>query len=194
MIVPQVTLAVLCVLLGIFPQPVLRIIGHAIEGATAMPVSGVDATRIWGGLRLIDGSPVGFWSPLAILAALAVLALLCYGIQRAGGAQSRSVPVWYCGEEHAPDMVRYPASSLYLPFKHAFQGIYPSGKVPVPRFPAFLRRALDFDQWLYTPTVKAIDRTADRVSRTHVGTPQVYLLWIVIGAIVVTGILLWVRS
>ena len=115
-------------------------------------------------------------------------------IQRAGGAQSRSVPVWYCGEEHAPASVRYPASSFYLPFKHAFQGIYPSGKVHVPRFPASLRRALDFDQWLYTPTVKAIDRTADRVSRTHVGTPQIYLLWIVIGAIVVTGILVWVRS
>jgi hydrogenase-4 component B len=194
MIVPQVTLAALCVLLGIFPQLVLRFVGYAIEGANAMPVSGVDATRIWGGLRLIDGSPVGFWSPLAILAALAVLALLCYGIQRAGGAQSRSVPVWYCGEEHAPDLVRYPASSLYLPFKHAFQGIYPSGRVHVPRFPASLRRALDFDQWLYTPTVKAIDRAADRVSRTHVGTPQIYLLWIVIGAIVVTGILLWVRS
>ncbi|MFZ0911935.1 MAG: proton-conducting transporter membrane subunit [Candidatus Korobacteraceae bacterium] len=194
MIVPQVTLAALCVLLGIFPQLVLRFVGPAIAGANAMPVSGVDATRIWSGLRLIDGSPVGFWSPLAMLAALAVLALLSYAIQRAGGAQSRSVPVWYCGEEHAPALVRYPASSFYLPFKHAFQGIYPSGKVHLPRFPASLRRALDFDQWLYTPTVKAIDRTADRVSRTQVGTPQIYLLWIVIGAIVVTGILVWVRS
>lgn len=194
MIVPQVTLAALCVLLGIFPQPVLRFVGHAIAGATALPVSGVDATRIWGGLRLIDGSPVGFWSPVAMLAALAVLALLSYALQRAGGAQSRSVPVWYCGEEHTPALVRYPASSFYLPFKQAFQGIYPSGKVHLPRFPASLRRALDFDQWLYTPTVKAIDRTADRVSRTQVGTPQIYLLWIVIGAIVVTGILVWVRS
>ena len=51
-----------------------------------------------------------------------------------------------------------------------------------------LRRALDFDRWLYTPTIKIIDRAADRVSRTHVGTPQIYLLWIVIGAVVVTGI------
>jgi hydrogenase-4 component B len=194
MVVPQVTLAALCVLLGVFPQPVLRVIGHAIEGVTAMPVSGVDASQIWGGIRLLDGSAVGFWSPLAILAALVVLALLSYGIQRAGGAQSRSVPVWYCGEEHASAAVRYPASSLYLPFKHAFQGIYPSGRVHVPRFPASLRRVLDFDRWLYTPTVKAIDTTANRVSRTHVGIPQIYLLWTVIGAIVVTGILVWMRS
>ena len=194
MVVPQVALAALCVLLGIFPQPVLRFVGHAIEGITAMPFAGVEATRTWGGLRLIDGSQLGFWSPLAFLAALAVLALLCYAIQRAGGAQSRTVPVWYCGEEHAPAMVRYPASSFYLPFEQVFQGIYPSGRVQAPRFPARLRRALDFDQWLYTPTVRAIDTAADRISRTHVGIPQIYLLWTVIGAIVVTGILVWVRS
>ena len=159
-----------------------------------MPLAGVDASRTWGGLFLIDGSPVGFWSPLAILAALAILAVLSYVIQRAGGAQTRSVPVWYCGEGHAPALVRYPASSFYLPFKHAFQGIYPSGGVHVPKFPAPLRRALDFDQWFYTPAIKLIDRAASRVSRTHVGTPQIYLLWIVIGAIIVTGIMLWVNG
>ncbi|SPF47889.1 hydrogenase, membrane subunit [Candidatus Sulfotelmatobacter kueseliae] len=194
MIVPQVTLASLCVLLGVFPQLVLRFIGHAIEAATAMPLAGIQATGMWSGLRLMDGSPVGFWSPLAVLAALAVLAVLCFAIQRAGQAQTRSVPVWYCGEEHSPASVRYPASSLYLPFKHALPEIYPSGKVHAPRFPAFLRRVLDLDRWLYTPTVKAVDRSADRISRTHVGIPQIYLLWIVIGAIVVTAILLWVRS
>ena len=194
MIVPQVVLAALCILLGIFPQPVLRLVGHAIESVTAIPASGVDASRLWGGLSLSDGSPVGFWSPLAILAALAILALISYGIQRMGGAHVRAVPVWYCGEEHASDAVRYPASSFFLPFKHAFQGVYPTGKVYVPKFPALLRRALDFDQWLYAPAVKVIDRAADRVSRTHVGTPQIYLLWIVIGAIIVTGILLWVNG
>ncbi len=192
MVVPQVVLAALCVLLGIFPQLMLRFVGNAIEGVTGMAAVGVDASRLWGGLSLTDGS--GFWSPLAMLAALAILALISYGIQRAGGAEVRSAPVWYCGEEHVPATVRYPASSFYLPFKHAFQGIYPSGQVHVPKFPAPLRRALDFDRWLYTPVVKLIDRAADRVSRTHVGTPQIYLLWIVIGAVIVTTILLLVRG
>ncbi len=194
MVVPQVVLAALCILLGIFPQLALRFIGHAIEGVTAIPASAVDASRIWGGLVLTDGSPVAFWSPLAILAALAILALICYGIQRAGGAQVRTVPVWYCGEEHTSAAVRYPASSFYLPFKHVFQGIYPSGRVHVPKFPAPIRRLLDFDRWLYAPTVKVIETAADQVSRTHVGTPQIYLLWIVIGAIVVAAIMLLVAG
>lgn len=194
MVVPQVVLAALCILLGIFPQLVLRFIGHAIESVTAIPASGVVASRIWGGLLLTDGTPVAFWSPLAVLAALAILALICYGIQRAGGAQVRTVPVWYCGEEHASAAVRYPASSFYLPFKQVFQGIYPSGRVQAPKFPAPIRRLLDFDRWLYTPTVKVVETAADQVSRTHVGTPQIYLLWIVIGAIVVAAILLLVAG
>jgi hydrogenase-4 component B len=194
MIVPQMVLACLCVFLGIFPQLILRIVEQAIVGTTGIPVAAVSATRMWGGLFLMDGVAVAFWSPLAILLALAVLTLLSYVIQRAGGAHTRSVSVWYCGEEHAPATVRYPASSFYLPFKHAFQGIYPSPTVHVPRFPASLRRALDFDHWLYAPVAKVIDRAAGRISRTHVGIPQIYLLWIVIGAIVVTGILLWGRG
>jgi hydrogenase-4 component B len=194
MIVPQVVLAALCVLLGAFPQLVLRFVAQAIQGVTTIPALAVDGSRMWGGLVLIDGSPVAFWSPLAILAALVILAFLSYGIQRAGRARVRSVPVWYCGEEHASATVRYPASSFYLPFKHAFQGVYPMGRVHVPKFPAPIRRLLDFDRWLYTPVVDAIETAADRVSRTHVGTPQVYLLWIVIGSIIVTGIMLWVSG
>jgi len=195
MLVPQVVLAGLCVLLGVFPQLALRIVGHAIEGVTALPVASFETTRLWDGLLLVvNGSLVSCWAPLVALGALAVLGAFSWGIQRAGASKTRSVTVWYCGEEHDADTVRYPASSFYLPFKHAFQGIYPSPKVHVPRFPAPLRRALNFDQWLYTPATKAIDKLADRVSRTHVGIPQIYLLWIVIGAILVTGILVWIRG
>jgi hydrogenase-4 component B len=190
MVVPQIVLAALCVLLGIFPQLALRLVGHAIEGAIPLPAQGVVASRIWGGLLLTDGSPVAFWSPFAILVALAILALICYGIQRAGGAPVRVVPAWYCGEEHAAAAVRYPASSYYLPFKDVFQDIYPRARVHVPKFPTPLRRLLDFDRWLYAPTVKVVETAADQVSRTHVGTPQIYLLWIVIGAIVVAAIML----
>jgi hydrogenase-4 component B len=194
MIVPQVVLSALCILLGVFPQLVVRFVGQAIQGVTAIQASAIGAGKIWGGLVLSDGSPVAFWWPLAALAALVMLAALSYGLQRAGRAQVRSVPVWYCGEEHASSTVRYPASSFYLPFKHAFQGVYPTGRVHAPKFPASIRRLLDFDRWLYAPMADAIETTADRVSRTHVGTPQIYLLWIVIGAIIVTGIMLWVNG
>jgi hypothetical protein len=59
-----------------------------------------------------------------------------------------------------------------------------------PAFPPWLRRAFDLDSWLYLPVARAVERGARGVSRTHVGIPQVYLLWIVVGAIAVVGIVL----
>ena len=190
MLVPQAVLAVFCVVLGVFPQLALGPIRMAVESISGIPASAVAMNGLWGGISLIQGTAVGFWWPAAILGGLVILALLAYGIQRAAKAKLRVVPVWYCGEEHAAAAVRYPASSFYLPFKHAFQNVYPVGKLPVPRFPTPIRRLLDFDRWLYTPAVHAVEKTADGVSRTHVGTPQMYLLWIVIGAVVVAGIML----
>jgi hydrogenase-4 component B len=192
MVVPQAVLAALCVLLGVLPQAALGVIGRAVEGLTGVPGSAVAAGSWWRGISLVDGVAVAFWWPLAVLAGLGVLTLLCYGIQRVAAAKVRSVPVWYCGEVHAPATVRYPASSFYLPFKHAFQGVYPAARLPVPRMPAFVRRLLDLDRWLYRPAAHAVEKAADGVSRTHVGTPQIYLLWIVIGAIVVASITLMV--
>jgi hydrogenase-4 component B len=193
MIVPQAVLAVLCVVLGIFPQLPLHFIRQAVEGLSGIPASAVAASTAWGGIVLFDGAgAVAFWWPLAILAGLAIFASLCYGLQRAARARVRFVPVWYCGEEHAPAAARYRASSLYLPFKHAFQGVYPAARLPVPAMPPSIRRLLDFDRWLYMPAAHAIEEAADGVSRTHVGTPQIYLLWIVIGAIVVVAITLGV--
>ncbi len=190
MIVPQVVLAGFCILLGVFPQLPLRLIGRAVGSIGGIRESAVAADNLWGGVSLIDGTAVGVWWPVVMIGGLALLALLAYGIQRAAGAGRRVVPVWTCGEEHAAAAVRYPASSFYLPFKHAFENIYPEGRLPVPRFPALIRRLLDFDRWLYTPAAEAVEKTAAAISRTHVGTPQVYLLWTVIGAVVVAGIML----
>jgi hypothetical protein len=123
-----------------------------------------------------------------------VLALVGYGIQRAGGAKRRRVPVWTCGEEHEPGEVRYLAGSFYVPFKHAVQGLYPSFRFRIPRFPSFLRRAFEIDTWLYSPVARLVERATRGTSRTHLGTPQAYLLWIVVGAATVVGVIFAVMT
>ncbi|MEW6365834.1 MAG: proton-conducting transporter membrane subunit [Acidobacteriota bacterium] len=190
MAVPQVILAGLCVVLGVFPQLPLRYAGFAVERLLGMPDTGTIGGG-WSGAYVSSGGVlVAFWSPVAMLIAIAALGLIAYAIQRAGGAAVKRVPVWYCGEEHPARIVRYAASSLYLPFKDAFRRIYPSWSARAPRFPPRLRSAFDLDRWLYEPSVRVVLDAAGRVSRTHVGTPQVYLLWIVIGAMAVLGIML----
>jgi hydrogenase-4 component B len=194
MLVPQAFLAVTCVAFGLAPAWPLGYVHRALTGldsATSLP--GL-ATLLGGGpgLRVVSGTiGVAFWAPLPVAAGLALLALASYFlIQRAAGASVRDVPVWTCGEEADPELSRYPASSFYLPFKRAFQGIYPTVQARAPAFPPWLRRAFDLDSWFYVPVARAVESGARGVSRTHVGIPQVYLLWIVVGAIAVIGIVL----
>lgn len=192
MAVPQVVLAALCVVLGVVPFAALAPLRDAVAAIT--PVAVPDAAALFGGLAglalSVNGEPVAFWAPLALVGGLVILSVLARLLARAGGAEVRSVPVWYCGEEHDSEAVRVPASTLFLPFKRAFESIYPRLRLVPPSFPGWLRRVFEVDNWLYLPAVRLIDRGAKGVSRTHVGIPQVYLLWIVVGAVAVVGIIL----
>jgi hydrogenase-4 component B len=192
MAAPQVVLAALCIFFGVFPQAALRAAHAAITSVSAveLPAASALAGGGWGLSLAAGGAPLGVWAPIALVVALGALTFLAYRIQRAGAAPVRRVDVWTCGEEHPISAVRYPASSFFLPFKHAFRGIYPTVEARAPAFPPWLRRAFDVDSWFYFPVGKAVDRGARGFSRTHVGIPQMYLLWIVAGAVAVIGILL----
>jgi hypothetical protein len=107
-----------------------------------------------------------------------------------GAAPERQVEVWTCGEEQTVAAVRYPASSYFLPFTHAFRGIYPAVTARAPVFPSALRRAFDLDRWLYAPVGRGVERLAHAAGRTHPGVAQIYLMWIVLGAVVVVAVLL----
>jgi len=47
------------------------------------------------------------------------------------------------------------------------------------------------DSWLYGPLVRAGGRVAERVSRSHSGIPQWYLMWQVVGMVIVLVVLFW---
>jgi hydrogenase-4 component B len=196
--VPQLVLAAVCLAFGLFPGFPVAFVHQAVA---ALPsASGVPAL----GALLGDGSGLGVaragldmavWAPLPVAAVLVLLGLFCYrGIQRAGDAPIREVQVWTCGEEVRPEEYRYPPGSFYRPFKEAFSGIYPKAAWRPPPFPVPLRRILDLDAWLYMPLARGVERAARGVSRTHVGVPQVYLLWMVLGVVAVVAILLLAGS
>jgi hydrogenase-4 component B len=193
MLIPQIVLALGCLGFGLVPLLPLHYVYQGLAGLMPdahLPALGALLGTGQGLAFSLGGTAVGFWAPLPVALGLVVLGLIAYWVQRAGGAEIRHVPVWYCGEEHAPELVRYPAASFYAPFKHAFENIYPSVRLRVPRFPAALRTAFDIDTWLYGPFVRLGHRVASGVSKSHVGIPQMYLLWIVLGAIVVVGIVI----
>jgi len=194
MLAPQVFLAAVCLFFGLFPLLPVTFVHQAlweISGASGLPAL---PDILGGGAGLaVASSGIGLavWAPLPVAIGLGLLGVGVYlGLQRAGGAQVREVPIWTCGEEEAPSALRYSAGSFYLPFKHAFRGVYPSFPIRAPGFPPGLRRALNPDGWLYLPLARWVERSSRAVSRTHVGVPQVYLLWIVVGAVAVVTMFL----
>ena len=190
----QVVLAIICLGLGLAPVAV----AHAIYGALRAAVGGLaEPSQILAGsgwtLALAPGGAVSAaWNPVLMGALFCGLMVVAYGIMRLAGAPVRQVDCWYCGEEHADELVRFRAQGLFSTFNRAFAGIYPTITIPRLRYPRVVERIFDLDAWLYGPLVRAGGKLAERLSRAHVGIPQIYMLWQIIGMILVLVLLLLV--
>jgi hydrogenase-4 component B len=214
---PQVSLACVCLAFGLVPMLPLAGIHRAISALGAFePVPSLASLlgSSWAGLQLslFGEQTTGMWLPLAGLAALAVASLLAYGLSRLGAATRRTVTTWNCGAlldgERARYLVvepktepataafeaRYQAHGLYGAFKEAFRSIYPTVRLPRLPYPRTLMSAFDADNWLFQPMVRAGDWLTHRFSRTHSGVPQQYLIWQLVGLVVVLlALVLWAR-
>ncbi|MFO7946825.1 MAG: hypothetical protein R6V19_08415, partial [Armatimonadota bacterium] len=203
MVVPQLVLAVFCVLFGVAPMIAARPIYQAVSGVLG-PGYAPDFASIfgggWAGLQLstITGAE-GAWVPWPVLVALFATGVISYLIYRAGAAEVKVSDVWYCGEEHGDVESAYRAHSFYRPFKDLLhinigsletEGLWP--KLPPLKAPSmeWLRRAADFDRWAYYPLIRLAERLVRGFSRIHVGIAQVYLLWMVVGVIAAIAVML----
>jgi len=192
--VPQAALAAICVLFGVAPVVPLALLRPAAAAAVA-PGSMPGAAELFGGspgslvLNFGGGHTVGLWNPTIAIVALAIACAVAYFTFHLGLAPSRRVENWYCGEQFESDLVRFRMHGFVAPFKQAFAKAYPT--IPVPRVgvPRFLQKAFNPDEWFYGPLIRAGGRLTERFSHTHVGIPQMYMLWQVLGVIVVVAIL-----
>ncbi len=186
MVIPQLVIAIFCVLFGVLPIFAMK---HLYAAVSAILPAGYSPTfaSLFGSSPLtvnlsLGGMRTGAWGPVVVLIAFGGCLVLGYLISRMGGAQTRQVPMWLCGEEHDFAEVRYPVHSFLLPFNQYFAKLYPS--IPMPRLPrpAALLRLLDIDKWLYYPGLRLGERIIRVISSTHVGLPQMYMLWMIVGA------------
>jgi hydrogenase-4 component B len=215
--IPQFVLGALCIGIGLVPMIALAGIHRAIGSLEALPAApglGVLFGESWAGLRLslFGQETTGMWLPLAGLAALVLASLVAHGIARLGASERRGVTVWHCGAildgERARYLVvepktepatagfeaRYQAHGLYGAFKEAFRSIYPTVRPPRVAYPRRLMSVFDADTWLFQPLVRAGDWLTQRFSRTHSGVPQQYLIWQLLGLVLVVLVLaLWTR-
>ncbi len=187
MIWPQGVLALACLVAGLAPSWVVR----PVASVFGEPLASTLHVGRAGGLTTIPaGGALGAnWSPIALLFVFLFAFLIAEAIRNAGRAKTRVVPSWYGGEEHVDEEVRFRAQGLYSPFNEVFANVYPCLKFP--RLPKMegLRSILDLDSWLYGPLRRIGTAFVDWVSRSHVGIPQLYIVWQVGGMIVVLVLL-----
>ncbi|MBV8052754.1 MAG: hypothetical protein JOZ80_16320 [Acidobacteriaceae bacterium] len=122
--IPQIALALCCVLLGIVPGIAYVLIQHAFlaspEGlGTSIAVAAPEIGRWWTGLRAPDSSAIFIPAMLAIL--LGFTLLLTFGISRLGGSSRRVAVPWLCGYATEADSNRYVAHNFYGEFKRYFR-------------------------------------------------------------------------
>jgi len=124
--IPQVTLAVACILLGIFPAAAYGLFTMALSGGCS-GLSGLLVLPQAGTSGLVTGLGIqnasAIFAPLAVLVVLALFFLLAMFIFRLGSPASRSGEAWLCGYDTEADHHRYKAHNLYLEVKHYLRWI-----------------------------------------------------------------------
>jgi len=192
----QGILAFICVLFGIIPLLPLGYIYNSVligsKIANVVPTfnslfgSGKNGVSI-----LFNGTLSGLFRPVFIGIAFLVCLVFSYFVFKSGGASKRIVPAWYCGEEYNPDHLKYRGYSFYLSIMQILNKWF----LPVPsrakevKETDIIYKMLDFDRLFYYPFVEWIYTLTRKLRKTHVGIPQVYMLWQAAGIIIVILIL-----
>lgn len=122
--VPQVFLAVACVLLGVWPAlatgflaTALRTSQHGWGGELAAALSPTGAS--WWGLTLAAGN--ARFAPLGLAAVLVGGFLIAVVISKVGGAKRRRAEPWLCGYARQSEHNRYRAHGYYGEIKRWFR-------------------------------------------------------------------------
>jgi hypothetical protein len=199
--VVQILLALGCILLGLLPGLPVRIIYDIVSSsasASAFPQAGqVMGSLAWGGNTVVElNSKLVYsgYTPLVVLAALLAGILLSWALTRVYRVPVRPVNVWNCGEKVETDLIRYQAASFYRSFTDNLAFLYRQRNWPKFRLPGALTAVFDLDKWFYFPIGKGFLQSARTISRTHMGRPQIYLLWQVVGIILVFLGLFWLKG
>lgn len=188
-------LAVCCLVLGVFPAMVFRLldgIGRSLTGA------GVYANLTGGGWLTVVSMPAGSASmappALGLALILAVPAVLLMARLIGGRTAKRVDETWNCGTNLTPAM-EYTATSFSKPIRIIFRLIFQPSRdirrVPRGRLPYFTRSISYkgrikpvFEDFLYRPTTRMALYLADKIRALQSGSIHTYLTYIFVTMVV----------
>jgi hydrogenase-4 component B len=194
MLGPKAFLAVMCLLLGLFPGTVLRVLGGVLTSLPGVPPRGDLAPT---GLALASGPgnfdrlvPVTFGLALAASGGLAVF------LARSRLAVRRT-PTWGCGGELTARS-QYTATAFSKPLMMIFRAVYrPTREVEAlaevsPYFPREVRYRASieptFERYIYGPLARAVLAVAHGMKVLQAGSLHAYLAYVLLLGVV---LLIW---
>jgi hydrogenase-4 component B len=200
MLVPQALLAGLCVLLGLFPGTVLRVLGRVL---TSLPGLQPQADTGWDALGMASGGGAfDHVVPVVFAAALACGIALVGALAARSGFSARRVPTWGCGGELSAQ-TEYTATAFSKPLMMIFRAVYrPTRQVESlaevsPYFPHEVRYHAEieptFERYVYGPLLRAVLRVANGLKVLQAGSLHTYLAY-VIALVVWLMLLVWWRG
>jgi hydrogenase-4 component B len=194
MIAPQVMLALTCVVLGLFPGAVLRVLAAVTSAlpdlgeAPGLAPRSVALATGWGTFDRV--TPIMVAGVLAAAAALAIL------VTRRPGVATRRVPAWGCGGALTAAN-EYTATAFSKPLMMIFGALYrPTRTVEAladvsAYFPREVRyrSAIEptFERYVYGPLLRAVLRVATGMKVLQAGSLHAYLAYVI--ALVITLVL-----
>ena len=129
---PQVLLALLCILLGIFPAIAFGLMQRALASSrqgfgAALADAGPMTSGLLTGIR--STAATALFVPLALAVVLGLAFAVAFAISKLGDAKRRAASPWLCGYATEADCHRYAAHNFYGEIKRYFRWV---GGAPAP--------------------------------------------------------------
>jgi NADH:ubiquinone oxidoreductase subunit 5 (subunit L)/multisubunit Na+/H+ antiporter MnhA subunit len=121
---PQVALALACVLLGVVPAIGFGLMQRALETSSqgygaALAKAAPMQTDLWSGVSQLHSAAL--FAPLVLAVVLALMFLVARGLSKLGSASRRAAAPWLCGYVREADCHRYSAHNFYGEIKRYFR-------------------------------------------------------------------------
>ena len=189
MLAPQALLAAMCVVLGIFPGQVVRVLGSTLASLPGLPPQASGVAMGFG--MATGGGRFDHVVPLTL--AVVLFGGLAIGAALRGRSAVRRVPTWGCGGQLSAQ-TEYTATAYSKPLMMIFRAVYrPTRQVESlsdvsPYFPQEVRYRAHieptFERFIYGPLLRVILRVAGGMRVLQAGSLHAYLAY-------VTALVVW---
>jgi len=188
-------LVALCLLVGLFPMLILRLIDGAVLSLTGTSIF----EQLEGGFLIaympldISGNRI---SPLALILALATIIIIVLLIIRVIGGKyiERKYGTWDCGFEALNSRMQYTATGFSKPIKIVFRIIFrPTREIHVTGAQLYHPETIEYmvssesliEKYFYNPFYKNITKYSKKITYTiQAGNIRIYLLYIFLAVVI----------